>query len=727
VTHCPPRRGPSCGARSWGQTFRWLLGAALALLCLGCGGDDVRTLTAWTVVAPTGARRQVTLPVRFSEDELDARSHVVLETVASIPAAWRGQPVTLALSSFPGTAVLHANGAEVPAHVVGYAYAWSPRDVSSDASDLALRLELDVSLGAWLNLAPRLSATREGDASFLFVRGINFWSSVAVTAITAFLVLLYAVLFALDRDRREHGWFVLQGATGLPLPLFSSGLLLFLSPWTLIVLLTGGCVGIVAATGFERSYFHRKRLYRAWPASLVPVTLIAMMPTTTAGRELAAQVLGLLTFGGVVYQLTLLIRDYRTGGDRFAAATLAFAWMLFLGSATPDYWFLLGRGEIAAGFRGLPIGVGLYASCQALVLGRDHIRSLRQAAERVRELEVRGKELEAGRKEVTLLNEELRRQIAERSRQLAEVLGRMGDVSPLATRLGEGDLIQKRYRVVRPLGEGGMGAVYEVTRLSDARRFALKVLMEATTGEALARLAREAQVAAQLSNEHLVAIVDVDFAESGALFIVMELVDGGSLESLRSRFGDVPWALAILRQIAAGLRVLHENGVVHRDLKPGNVLVVNQDGTQGTGPLAKIADFGLARITGEGEPGPIARTPGKMIPRSVDATRPALTRTGALMGTPMYMAPELARGAREATASSDMWAFGVLAYELLSGKPPFLVPPVREALWQRKWEAPPSLDATKVDSALVALVARSLDERPESRPMAAEWLSSLAG
>jgi len=272
-----------------------------------------------------------------------------------------------------------------------------------------------------------------------------------------------------------------------------------------------------------------------------------------------------------------------------------------------------------------------------------------------------------------------------------------------------------------------MGTVYEVVRLSDERRFALKVLTEATTGEAMARLAREAQVAAQLSNEHLVAIVDVDFTEAGALFLVMELVDGGSLESLRSRFGDVPWALAVLRQVATGLHVLHNDGVVHRDLKPGNVLVSAHNGETKHGPHVKIADFGLARITGDGEPRPVAEGPGTLTPPAADPTSPALTRTGALMGTPMYMAPELARGAREATPSSDMWAFGVLAYELLSGKPPFLVPPVREALWQRKWPAPPALDATKVGPEVVALVERSLDARPESRPTAAEWVSGLAG
>lgn len=703
----------------WGNAFRWLLVAALALLCLGCGHDDVRSLTEWTVVAPSGARRQVTLPARFAEDELDARSHVVLESVVSIPDAWRGGPVTLALTAFLGSVELRANGKEIPAHGVVLAHAWSLDGVTPATSEIALRLELDVRMMAYLNIAPRLSPTPDGDATFLRVRDFNFLSSVVASAFGGFLLLLYAILFGLDRHRREHGWFALQAAASLPAALGYAGSLEWLIPWSNLVVFTGTCVAVFAGAGFERSYFRRRRLHRAWLATLLLVALVDAMAATEPGRMLAVQVLGFLTVSGALYVGVQLVRDYRTGRDRFAAATVVIAYVLLYASSVPDFYWTFGRSELLGGYRGSAIGIGLFGLCQAVVLGRDHIRSLRQTEQRLREIE-------AGRKEVTLLNEELRRQIAERSRQLAEALGRIGDVSPRATSFTAGEVVKSRYRVVRPLGEGGMGTVYEVVRLSDERRLALKVLTEATTGEAMARLAREAQVAAKLSNEHLVSILDVDFTEAGALFLVMELVDGSSLEALRSRFGDVPWAIAVLRQVAVGLRVLHDDGVVHRDLKPGNVLVAGQNGDTKSSPHVKIADFGLARMTGDGEPEPLPEEQARRTPLEVDATLQALTRTGALMGTPMYMAPELARGAREATSSSDMWAFGVLAYEMLSGKPPFLVPPVREALWQRKWPAPPALDA-KVRPTLVTLVERSLDARPESRPSAAEWLAALSG
>ncbi len=699
--------------------IRWLLAAVLVLLCLGCGGnEDVRTLTAWTVVAPSGARRQVTLPARFEPDELDARSHVVLESVASIPDAWRGKPLTLALAAFLGSAELRANAKDMPAHAVVMAHAWSLDGVGPEAPEIALRLDLDARMMSYVSLPPRLSPTPEGDATFRLARDFNFLSSVVAGSLIAFLALLYATLFGLDRRRRENGWVALQAVAALPTALSYAGVLEWLIPWSNVVVLATSCISVFAAAGFERSYFRRARLHRAWLASLPLVALIATVPRTLAGRWLAVETLGVLLLASASYVFAQLVRDYWTGRDRFAAATVLVAYLLLYASSVPDLYWLFGHRELAAGFRGVAIGNAFFGLCLAVVLGRDHIRSLRQAEERVREVD-------AGRREVTLLNEELRRQIAERSRQLAEALGRVGEVSLLATSFTVGEVLKGRYRVVRPLGEGGMGTVYEVVRLSDERRLALKVLTQATTGEAMARLAREAQVAAKVSSEHLVSILDVDFTEAGALYLVMELVDGGSLESLRSRFGDVPWALAVLRQVATGLRVLHDDGVVHRDLKPGNVLVAEQNGAGKSSPHVKIADFGLARITADREP-ELAAEPAKMTPAEVDATLQALTRTGALMGTPMYMAPELARGAREATPSSDIWAFGVLAYEMLSGKPPFLVPPVREALWQRKWPAPPALDA-KVRAAVVTLVERSLDARPESRPTATDWLAALTG
>jgi serine/threonine protein kinase len=280
-------------------------------------------------------------------------------------------------------------------------------------------------------------------------------------------------------------------------------------------------------------------------------------------------------------------------------------------------------------------------------------------------------------------------------------------------------VVHERYRVVRAIGEGAMGAVYEVARLTDERRFALKVLTSATTGAALARLAREAQVAAKVTHERLVSIADVDVSEGGTLYIVMELVDGVTLVDLRDRYGDAAWALPVLRQVATGLAVLHDQRIVHRDLKPANVLVGRPGDLDDPG--VKIADFGIAQLPDD-EPGGDDPTLDSGV---ATGEAGALTGTGILLGTPLYMAPELAKGARDAKPSSDLWAFGVLAFELLAGALPFEVPPVLDAMANRRWNAPRALDPARCGAAVAAIVARCLHAEPESRPTAGECLEAL--
>jgi serine/threonine-protein kinase len=145
-------------------------------------------------------------------------------------------------------------------------------------------------------------------------------------------------------------------------------------------------------------------------------------------------------------------------------------------------------------------------------------------------------------------------------------------------------------------------------------------------------------------------VVDLGALQVGAPFFVMQLVDGPSLAAATERRGDARWALPLLAQVADALAAMHARGIVHRDLKPGNVLIA--DG------IARVADFGIARLY------------------AANAADDVLTRTGELFGTPAYMAPELADGIRSAGPGSDMFSFGVLTYELLSGKLPHALPPV---------------------------------------------------
>jgi serine/threonine protein kinase len=280
----------------------------------------------------------------------------------------------------------------------------------------------------------------------------------------------------------------------------------------------------------------------------------------------------------------------------------------------------------------------------------------------------------------------------------------------MPTRLGPGDLVDERYRIVRSIGSGGMGQVHEVERLTDGRRLALKTLTTVADRRALARFAREAQVAAELDHRNVVAALDIGVTPAGTPFLVMDLVLGSSLAAERAHRGDLRSAVPILTQIAKALSVMHARGIVHRDLKPSNVLL--------EGSVVKVADFGLAGLI---EQAPLAAT------AVTNEDVRALTLTGAIMGTPLYMAPELVRGAGEAGPPADVFSFGVVAYELLSTKLPFAVPPVLERLSGRQVPAPVPLKEASphLPAGLCALVDGCLALAPEARPTAEAVVTAL--
>jgi serine/threonine-protein kinase len=160
----------------------------------------------------------------------------------------------------------------------------------------------------------------------------------------------------------------------------------------------------------------------------------------------------------------------------------------------------------------------------------------------------------------------------------------------------------------------------------------------------------------------VVAILDVDISDDGELFIVMERVDGRNVDALRRNFGDVTWALPLVAQLAAALEAIHAAEVVHRDLKPGNILLTN-DG------VLKVADFGIASLrTGDQsvEEG-LELTRGEK-PSALSPDVTGLTQVGAVLGSPKYMAPEALEGAQHTGSHSDVYSFGIIAYEMFSGQ-----------------------------------------------------------
>ena len=245
-----------------------------------------------------------------------------------------------------------------------------------------------------------------------------------------------------------------------------------------------------------------------------------------------------------------------------------------------------------------------------------------------------------------------------------------------------------RYRLESVLGRGGMGQVYRAFDLRLRRPVALKILHETLSAEAMGRLIREARLAATLSHPNIVAVFDVGEHE-GMPFMAMELVDGKQLRHLVGADVQVQEKLRWLIDIARALDAAHRAGLVHRDVKPENVMVT----TSG----AKVLDFGIAKELAEG--------------RNATALLPSMrTQPGFSMGTPQYMAPEVLRGESESDARTDQFSWGLVAYQLIVGEPAR-----RNDLEDgTKW-IPPRIGVDGVSERMTAVIDRALSEDREAR------------
>ena len=226
-----------------------------------------------------------------------------------------------------------------------------------------------------------------------------------------------------------------------------------------------------------------------------------------------------------------------------------------------------------------------------------------------------------------------------------------------AENIKPGTIIAERYRVVRQLGRGGMGAVFLVEHVHTDEQLALKILSAsvATDKVAIERFRREARTPARINSDHVVRVTDADIAEDldNTPFLVMEYLRGEGLEKRVAQLGPLPAEEVVLylRQAARALDKAHTLGIIHRDLKPENLfLTTREDGT----PCIKILDFGIAKITGDA---------------SRELVRSAATTTGQIFGTPLYMSPEQAKAdSSKICPQTDVWALGIIAFRLLTGK-----------------------------------------------------------
>jgi serine/threonine protein kinase len=261
-----------------------------------------------------------------------------------------------------------------------------------------------------------------------------------------------------------------------------------------------------------------------------------------------------------------------------------------------------------------------------------------------------------------------------------------------------GQLVGGKYRMVRELGRGAMGAVYEAEQLATGKRVAIKWLHPHVleSRSAVERLVREAQASARVRHSNVVDVYDVE-RDGETLFLVMEYLEGETLADLLER-GGVPFhqVLALIVQAMRGVAEAHRQGIVHRDIKPDNIFLARQ--IDQPEPIAKVLDFGISKLD----------APGGL----------SLTQTGSALGTPLYMSYEQLSGSRDVDARSDVYAFGVILYEALTGMLPYSAENFAELAAKVITSEPPAPRQIRPDipERLEAIVVWAMKKRREERP-----------
>ena len=280
--------------------------------------------------------------------------------------------------------------------------------------------------------------------------------------------------------------------------------------------------------------------------------------------------------------------------------------------------------------------------------------------------------------------------------------------------LSTGEIIEGKYRIIRLIGEGGMGAVYEGENTRIHRRVAIKVLHQgvAENQEAVQRFEREAQAAGRIGNDHILEVIDMGTLSNGDYFMVMEFLDGEPLSERIHRVGRMrPEDVApLVMQALEGLQAAHDAGIVHRDLKPDNIFILREKA--GQKDFVKLIDFGISKFSS-----------------LASGSEMKMTRTGTVMGTPYYMSPEQASGSREADHRSDLYAIGVILYEAVTGRVPFDAGTFNQLLFQIVLSdpAPPQQVVPELDTAFASLIGKSMARDMEHRFQTANDLIAALG
>ncbi|WP_308809790.1 serine/threonine-protein kinase [Archangium lansingense] len=268
-----------------------------------------------------------------------------------------------------------------------------------------------------------------------------------------------------------------------------------------------------------------------------------------------------------------------------------------------------------------------------------------------------------------------------------------------------GRILNDKFRIVEALGAGGMGRVYKAVQSPLERLVALKVLnpqySEGKDPGFQKRFFLEAAVTSKLRHPNTVTIIDYGRTDDGVLYIAMEYLEGQTLAQLLTQLGPLPWmrVMNIAQQVARSLREAHKVGLIHRDLKPANIMVLNEEEDH---DVVKVLDFGLVK---------------SFLPDRGGPNETEITQAGVILGSPQYMAPEQARNVSD--PRSDVYSLGVVMFQMLMGRPPFMAAQSIDVIFKHLNEAPPVFAAVwpahTVPQEVEALVMRCLYKRPEER------------
>ncbi len=284
-------------------------------------------------------------------------------------------------------------------------------------------------------------------------------------------------------------------------------------------------------------------------------------------------------------------------------------------------------------------------------------------------------------------------------------------MAPDPDELPAGTRFAKRYVIRERLGDGGMARVYRAEHEDTGRSLAIKLLDPSITQDpkVVARFLRELKTSAEVRHENIVELVDMGETTDGRPFMAMELLQGEVLLHTLRREGPLPWerAKSMLLQVLAGLEAAHARNIIHRDIKPENIFRVSRPGND---DFLKVFDFGIAKL---------------MYGADEQSLQP-LTADGVVLGTPEYMSPEQCL-CQPIDARSDLYAVGVLAYEMLTGRAPFHAEDAATLMFHHIYEPVPTMASVApqltVEPNIEAVVGKALEKRPDARFQSAEQMA----